>query len=180
MKVLVLKEKYLSTLKSHVCYNKVDYASIWWDTYGLSKEEVNKFSDEEFEKLFLDQWYHGKKKDQMKHKGLFSYEHSPLQVFGCIQDRSIIVSINPSIKYHFIHVNLSKRSKVPTHNISSTHVVGEKVENFQDLKITMDKYVLHFDFHAIDMDNVDIVLGYLWMTSVGTIQLNIENKFLKI
>jgi hypothetical protein len=27
----------------------------------------------------------------------------------------------------------------------------------------MDKYVLHFDFHAIEMDDVDIILGYPWM-----------------
>jgi hypothetical protein len=25
--------------------------------------------------------------------------------------------------------------------------------------------VLHLDFHAIDMDDVDIVLGYTWMDS---------------
>ena len=30
------------------------------------------------------------------------------------------------------------------------------------------------------MHNVDIVLGYPWMTSVGTINLNVENKFLKV
>ena len=44
----------------------------------------------------------------------------------------------------------------------------------------MDKYALHSDFHAIDMDNVDIVLGYPWMQSVGTINLNIKKKFLKL
>ena len=51
---------------------------------------------------------------------------------------------------------------------------------FNDLKITMEDYVLHFDFHAINMDNVDIVLGYPWMKSVGTININAKKKFLKL
>jgi hypothetical protein len=32
----------------------------------------------------------------------------------------------------------------------------------------------------MDMDNVDIVLGYPWMQSVGTINLNIEKNILKL
>lgn len=30
------------------------------------------------------------------------------------------------------------------------------------------------------MEDVDIVLGYLWMESIGTININVENKFLKL
>ena len=41
----------------------------------------------------------------------------------------------------------------------------------------MDKYALHSDFRAIYMDNVDIVLGYRWMKSIGIINLNVEKKF---
>jgi hypothetical protein len=53
--------------------------------------------------------------------------------------------------------------QVRAKNIQSTHVEGENVQIFKYLKITMDTYVLHSDFHAIDMDDVDIVLGYPWM-----------------
>ena len=44
----------------------------------------------------------------------------------------------------------------------------------------MDKYVLHSAFYSLDMDGVDVVLGYLWMQSVGTVNINVENKFVKI
>ena len=44
----------------------------------------------------------------------------------------------------------------------------------------MDKYVLHCDFYTSDMDNMDVVLGYPWMESVGTININVQNKFLKL
>jgi hypothetical protein len=56
---------------------------------------------------------------------------------------------------------LAKRLQVPTKHIQSTQVEGENVQIFKDLKLTMDKYVLHSYFHAIDMDDVDIILDIL-------------------
>ena len=44
----------------------------------------------------------------------------------------------------------------------------------------MDKYVLHSNFFAIDMDDVDVVLGYPWMNSIGTVNINLQKKFLKL
>jgi hypothetical protein len=44
----------------------------------------------------------------------------------------------------------------------------------------MDKYVLHFDFHAIDMNHVGVILGYRWMESSGIVNINVENKFIKL
>jgi hypothetical protein len=70
--------------------------------------------------------------------------------------------------------------QVPKKNIQSTKVEGENVQNFKDFKITMDKYVLHSDFYAMDMDEVHIVLGYPWIESVGTININVKKKFLNI
>jgi hypothetical protein len=44
----------------------------------------------------------------------------------------------------------------------------------------MDKYVLHSDFHAIDMDDVDIILGYASMVSLGIVDISVQNKFMKL
>jgi hypothetical protein len=44
----------------------------------------------------------------------------------------------------------------------------------------MDTYVLHSNFYAMDMDEVDIVLGYPWIESMGTININVKNKFLML
>jgi hypothetical protein len=70
--------------------------------------------------------------------------------------------------------------QVPAKHIQSTQVEGETVQIFKYLKLTMDKYVLHFDFHAIDMNDVDVILGYPWMESVGIVNVNVKKKFLKI
>jgi hypothetical protein len=82
--------------------------------------------------------------------------------------------------HNFINVKLVNRLQVLAKNVQSTQVEGENVQIFKDLKITMDKYVLHSNFYAMDMDEVDIVLGYPWMESVGTININVQKKFLKI
>lgn len=90
------------------------------------------------------------------------------------------MAIHSNCKHNYINVNLTHRLKVPTNNICSTQVDGKHVQVFKDLKITIENYVLHSDFQARDLDKMDIVLGYPWMTSVGTINLNLEKKFLKL
>ena len=109
----------------------------------------------------------------MGHKGLFSI----LKVHGCIQKENILVPIIPSCKHNFIHVNWAKKLQVPTKHIQSTQVDSENFQIFKDLKITMDKYGLHSDFYTLDMDGMDVVLGYPWMQSMGTVNINAENNF---
>ena len=103
-----------------------------------------------------------------------------VEVQGLIQKEKIVVSINPSCKHNFLSVNLAKKLQVPTKQIEHTEVDNEDVQVYKDLKISMDKYVLHGDFYASDMDNMDVVLGYPWMESVGTININVQKKFLKL
>jgi hypothetical protein len=43
----------------------------------------------------------------------------------------------------------------------------------------MDKYVLHLNFHAY-IWMMDIVLGYPWMDLVGTVNINVQKKLLKL
>jgi hypothetical protein len=70
--------------------------------------------------------------------------------------------------------------QVPTNKIKSIQVDGENVQIFKYLNITMDKYVLHSSFQAIVMEDVDMVLGYPWMDLVGIVNINVQNKFLKL
>jgi len=79
-----------------------------------------------------------------------------------------------------MNVNLVKKLQVPAKHIKNTQVDNEDVQVYKDLKISMDKYVLHDDFYTSEMDNMDVVLGYPWMESVGTININVQKKFLKL
>ena len=86
---------------------------------------------------------------------MISCGKSILQVHGCIHKENVIVSINPNCQQNFINIKLVNRLQVPTNKIHITQDVDKHVQFFKDLKITMDKYVLHSDFHAIDMDDLD-------------------------
>jgi hypothetical protein len=70
--------------------------------------------------------------------------------------------------------------QVPTKHFQSTHVEGENAQIFKYLNITMDKYLLHSYFHAIDMDDAHIVLGYPWMDLVCTFNVNVQKMFSKL
>jgi hypothetical protein len=93
---------------------------------------------------------------------------------------NIIVSINPSCKQNFINIQLVNRLQVPAKNIQSTQVTGENVKLFKYLKLSVDKCVLHSNFEALDMGDVDIVLGYPWIESMGTININVQKQFLNL
>jgi hypothetical protein len=75
---------------------------------------------------------------------------------------------------------LVNRLQILAKNIQITQVEGDNVQFFKYLKLSMDKYVLHSYFYAIDMDEVDIVLGYPWMATIDTVNINVEKKFLKL
>jgi hypothetical protein len=77
-------------------------------------------SNEEFEKVFLDKWYHMKCKDKDITNGLFSCKKSILQVHGCIHKENAIVSTNPSCQQTFVNVHLVNRLQIPAKNIHIT------------------------------------------------------------
>jgi hypothetical protein len=136
----------------------VDTTAIWCES--LNHDKLKTLSNDEFEQVFLDKWSHAKKKDIESHKGLFSCGNILFQVHGCIQKKKVIVSINHSCKHNFINVNLTKILQILEKHIQGTQVDGENVQVFKDLKVIMDKYVLHSNFCVVDMDGVDVVLGY--------------------
>jgi len=161
-----LKSKYWICWKTTVRVHLTEEADRWYSS--LDYKQLLKLSDAEFEKVLLDKWSQARKKENETHKGLIATGVSLLQVHGLIQKEKIIVSINPSCKQNLINVNLAKNLQVPAKQIDD-----KDVQIYKDLKLSMDKYVFHGDFYASEMDNIDVVLGYPWMESVGTININV-------
>lgn len=50
---------------------------------------------------------------------------------------------------------------------------------FEDLNLLMDKYVLHSDFHDLD-NGLDLVPSYVSLELLGTININVQNKFTRL
>ena len=97
--------------KCFIVANFKDEAVTWWESPDRQKHLS--LPNEEFEKVFLDKWSHARKQENKTCKGLFSNGMSLLQVHQCIQKEKIILFINPSCKYNFINVHLSKILHVP-------------------------------------------------------------------
>ena len=57
---------------------------------------------------------------------------------------------------------------------------GENVQIYKNMKVTMDKYIFCSYFYALDMDEVDVILGYPWMDSIGTINISVQKKLLNL
>ena len=159
-----------------------DDAWRWWES--LNKDKLRELSDEDYKKFLLDRWSSTRSTNTKSHKeilqhdnvstnGLPSCHNSLLQVQGCLQQEHVIISISHNCMHDFINSKLAKSLMLLARNVCSTHIDGEHAQMFTDLKIIMGNYVLDFDFQARDMDNMDIVLVYPWMKSMGTINLNL-------
>jgi hypothetical protein len=70
--------------------------------------------------------------------------------------------------------------QVPTKNIQRTQVEGKIFKSLNIGRLSWINMCCIQIFYVIDMDDVDIGLGYPWMVSVGTININVQNKFLKL
>lgn len=57
---------------------------------------------------------------------------------------------------------------------------GNDIQTFEDLKLSNDKHVLYQKFHALDMDGLDIILGYPWLESFRRININMQKKSTKL
>lgn len=88
-----------------------------------------------------------------------SIESPMLQIPGSIQKENIIVPIDPSSRYNFLHVDLPKHLQMQAKNIKETHAYGEKAKVYDYLKFIKDKYVLHSNFM--------ISLWMVWALSLG-------------
>jgi hypothetical protein len=53
-----------------------EYACIWWNSFNYN--ELMTLSNETYETLILDRWYHVGKRDTKRTKGFFSYGNSIL------------------------------------------------------------------------------------------------------
>ena len=170
-------EIYNSSLKKKNVSHNTAIMKEHASTNGLSTLQVHRGVQTESHK---ESHKDSMKMDNASTNGLSPCGNSILQVHGCVQKEHVMVAINPSYPHDFINEEVVKRLQVPSKHILSTQVDGETMEISKYLKVSMGNYVLHSDFHARDMDNVDLVLGYPWIYSVGIVNLNVEKKFLHL
>ena len=60
-------------------------------------------------------------------------------------------------------------------------VDGKKIENvgkYHKVKLQMQEYNLEFDFFAVPLGGIDVVLGIQWLQTLGTYSANHQEHFI--
>jgi hypothetical protein len=120
----------------------------------------------------------------MKKKGRFFYVrskyilHEILKVKGTIHGRDIIIVVCPLNKENYIDVDIANQLQIPESSIEKIKLWNKDQINNLSLRIDNYIFVSQFIVKSIDLEDVDIVLGFDWMETLGTFFLNAQNKFL--
>jgi hypothetical protein len=108
-----------------------------------------------------------------------------LKIEGYIKKKKVIVLIDSSSTHNFIHYKLTKDLNCFVYPVPEFQVMiadGGTI-NFSGkcdkINLTMGEYVMNSPIIAISMGGVDVVLGIQWLQSLGTVDFNFQELFMK-
>ena len=108
-----------------------------------------------------------------------------LKIEGYIKKKKVIVLIEYGSTHSFIHCKLDKVLSCFIYvapKFQVTIVDGETNNfswKFHNIYLTMGEYVLNSPMISIPMGGVDVVLGFQWLQSLGTMAFNFQKLFMK-
>ena len=107
-----------------------------------------------------------------------------LKIEVYIKNKKVIVLIDSGSSHNFIHYKLSKvlncfiylalEFQVMIANGGTINCSGKCF----NINLTMGEYVLYSSIFAIPMGGVEVVLGFHWLQSLGTVAFNFHEIFL--
>jgi hypothetical protein len=108
-----------------------------------------------------------------------------LKIEGYIKNKKVIVLIDYGSTHNFIHYKLARDLNCfvyPTPKFQVMIVDGGNI-NFlgkcNKINLTMGEYVMNSTMIAIPMGGADVVLGIQWLQSLGTMDFNFQELFMK-
>jgi hypothetical protein len=108
-----------------------------------------------------------------------------LKIEGNIKKKKVIVLIDSGSTHNFIHYKLSEALNcfvypAPEFQVMNT---GGGTINFSgkcnNINLTMGEYVMNSPMISIPMGGADVVLGIQWLQSLGTMDFNFQELFMK-
>jgi hypothetical protein len=109
-----------------------------------------------------------------------------LNIEGYIKKKKVIVLIDYGSTHNFIHCKLAKDLNCYIYPTSKFQVMianGGTINflgKFHKINLTMGDYVMNSPMIAIPMGGADVVLGVQWLQSLGTMDFNFQERFMKI
>eukprot|EP00253_Pinus_taeda_P003917 PITA_03917 len=108
-----------------------------------------------------------------------------IKIEGQIKKKKVILLIDSVSIHNFIHCKVAKELSFFLYPIAECQVMvanGGTI-NFSrkchNIKLSMGEYVLTSPMLSIPMGGVDVVLGVQWLQSLGTINFNFQELFMK-
>jgi hypothetical protein len=108
-----------------------------------------------------------------------------LKIEGYIKKKKVIVLIDSGSTHNFIHYKLAKALNCFVYPVPKFQVMiadGGTI-NFSrkcnKINITIREYVMNSPVIYIPMCGVDVVLGIQWLQSLGTVDFNFQELFMK-
>jgi hypothetical protein len=108
-----------------------------------------------------------------------------LKIEGYIKKKKVIVLIDSGSTHNFIHYKLAKALNCFVYQMPEFQVMiadGGTI-NFlgkcNKINLTMGEYVMNSPMISIPMGGLDVVLGIQWLQSLGTMDFNFQELFMK-
>jgi hypothetical protein len=102
-----------------------------------------------------------------------------------IKNKKVIVLIDYGSTHNFIHYKLAKALNCfvyPTPEFQGMIADGGTINcsgKCNKINLTMGEYVMNIQMIVIPMGGVDVVLGIQWLQSLGTMDFNFQELFMK-
>jgi hypothetical protein len=108
-----------------------------------------------------------------------------LNIKGYIKKKKIIVLIDYGSTHNFIHYKLAKALNCFIYPVPEFQVMianGGTINFYGKLNkinLTMGEYVMNSPIIFIPMGGADVILGFQWLQSLGTMDFNFQELFMK-
>jgi hypothetical protein len=107
------------------------------------------------------------------------------KIEGYIKKKKVIVLIDSGSTHNFIHYKLAKSLNCfiyPTPEFQVMIENGGTINcsgKFHKINLTMGEYVMNSPMISIPMGGADIILGVQWLQSLGIVDFNFQELFMK-
>jgi hypothetical protein len=108
-----------------------------------------------------------------------------LNIEGYIKNKKVIVLIDYGSTHNFVHCKLAKALNCFIYPVSEFQVMIENggtincLRKFHKINLTTREYVMNSPIISIPMGGVDVVLGVQWLQSLGIVDFNFQDIFMK-
>jgi hypothetical protein len=108
-----------------------------------------------------------------------------LKIEGYIKNKKIIVLIDSGSTHNFIHYKLSKSLNCFIYQVLEFQVMKANrvtincLQKCHKINLNMGEYVMNIPMITIPMGCVDVILGVKWLQSLGIVDFNFQQLFMK-